>query len=382
MTNTQLNSNAEYGDPKNIDIFDEYERMQAYKKRVRTGANELKIFNHSITLTKSFEKLLDSIVTLNIGDTVNAIIIAEIDDSIIVSIANSKDSIYIDKSRREIPFLQGKSIGDELKVVITSITDKPYLVKGSTSAIHEKKLKQDLKNPSEMEAYDATIKTWTPAGYTLDLIYDDVILPAFMPNTLAGVNKLHNPESIVGETMKVMIESFSDEKGTYIVSRRKYLQTQIFQEIKKIKYDTVYGGHVTGTTPFGVFIEFNGCLTGMIHKTNINPDWQDKLDQIKPGMEIDFYIKEIIKDKIILTQILKESLWDTIKNGQKITGKVKDLKPFGVLVQLDEETVGLIHISEVEKNGGKRSLVKDAIVDVKVLSQDRGQRKIFLTFLN
>jgi ribosomal protein S1 len=48
-----------------------------------------------------------------------------------------------------------------------------------------------------------------------------------MPNTLAGINKLYDPTSIIGETFQVMIESFSEYEGTYIVSRRKYLQSLI-----------------------------------------------------------------------------------------------------------------------------------------------------------
>jgi ribosomal protein S1 len=49
----------------------------------------------------------------------------------------------------------------------------------------------------------------------------------FIPNTLAGINKLYDPTSIIGETFQVMIESFSEYEGTYIVSRRKYLQSLI-----------------------------------------------------------------------------------------------------------------------------------------------------------
>ena len=200
----------------------------------------------------------------------------------------------------------------------------------------------------------------------------------FMPNTLAGVNKLHNPEEIVGQTFNVSIESYSSDKGTYIVSRRRYLKTLIPKAIKALQMEQVYTGHVTGTTPFGIFIEFNECLTGMIHKSNINPSFQDKISEIQPGTQIDFYIKEIIKgNKIILTQILRESLWDTIKPGQTIKGSVKSVKPFGVLVALDEETNGLIHQSEVDKI--KKSFTEKDEVEVKVLSVDKSSRKIFLT---
>jgi small subunit ribosomal protein S1 len=198
-----------------------------------------------------------------------------------------------------------------------------------------------------------------------------------MPNTLAGINKLFDPNSIVGENFEVMIESYSEYEGTYIVSRRKYLQSLIPEAMKQLDQQTVYSGHVTGTAPFGVFVEFNECLTGMIHKANVHPEWQEKLSEIKPGFEIEFYVKEIIKDKIILTQILRETLWDTIKNGIIIEGTVRDTKPFGTLVNLDDETVGLIHTSELEKLNKKFTAGQD--IKVKVLSVDRMSRKIFLT---
>ena len=127
----------------------------------------------------------------------------------------------------------------------------------------------------------------------------------------------------------------------------------------------------------GMFNEFDECLTGMIHKSNVNPEWQDKLETIKPGTEIEFYVKEIIKDKIILTQIPKETVWDTIKMNQILKGKVVDNKTFGTLVSFDEETMGLIHTSELKKYDKLPAIGQK--IDVKVVGIDRGSRKIFLT---
>ena len=120
----------------------------------------------------------------------------------------------------------------------------------------------------------------------------------------------------------------------------------------------------------------------MIHKANLREDWQNRIKEIEPGFEVEFFIKEVIKEKgkrfkIILTQILRETLWDTIKNGQVIEGTVKDVKKFGTLINLDEETVGLIHTSEMQKIN--KSFDKGDSVSVKVLSVDRTSRKIFLT---
>ncbi len=289
-----------------------------------------------------------------------------------------KDFLRVDASKKELTYTQAIKPNQLIDVLVLEQQEAPFMIKGSISAIYENAVHAGLRSLEKTDFVEVKVKELNPAGYDLEILFNGVTIPAFMPNTLAGVNKLYDPTSIVGKTLNVMVESFSDEKGTYIVSRKKYLQTLIPKEIKKLDVETVYTGHVTGTTPFGIFVEFNECLTGMIHKSNVNPIHADKIDQIVPGTEIDFYVKEIIKDKIILTQILKESLWDNIKVGQKIKGIVKDTKAFGILVNLDEETIGLVHTSEVEKQGGGKYQPNQEI-QIKVLAIDRLNRKIFLT---
>ena len=288
-----------------------------------------------------------------------------------------KDYVRIENKPNEARYLKNTNIGDSIDVFITEIDDDNFLIKGSLSELYQTLARQTLTTLAEGVSVTANVREMTPAGYNVDIQFDGVTLPGFMPNTLAGINKLFDPESIIGETFEVMIESFSRDEGTYIVSRRKYLQSLIPQAIKSLQQNVVYTGYVTGTTPFGVFVEFSECLTGMIHKTNISPSWADRISQISPGFEIDFYIKEIIKDKIILTQILRETLWDNIKINQVISGKVKDIKAFGALIILDEETNGLVHTSELEKSNRRLSTGED--VKVKVIAVDRMSRKIFLS---
>lgn len=288
-----------------------------------------------------------------------------------------KDFVRVEDRPSESKYLENIEIGDNIDLFIVDINEDNYHIKGSLVELYENRAREILTDLEEGTSVSAFIKETTPAGYNVVLNFEGVTLAGFMPNTLAGINKLYNPESIVGQTLEVMIESYSQEEGTYIVSRRKYLQTLIPSAIKSLESGKIYIGNVTGTTEFGVFVEFNECLTGMIHKTNIHPDWSDKISQITPGLRIEFYIKEIIKDKIILTQILRETLWDTIKIGQVIDGKVKDVKPFGALISLDDETNGLIHTSEIEKSNQKLSI--GGSVKVKVIALDRMNRKIFLS---
>lgn len=315
------------------------------------------------------------------GTVISASYVGKNDEQFMFEVSGYKDFIRIDNKGNEEKYLKNSEIGDIIDVLIYDINEKNYLIKGSVANLYESRAHANLKSLEEGESVTAYIKSLNPAGYDVEVYQGGVTLPGFMPNTLAGINKLVDPTSIVGETFEVAIESYAEQEGTYIVSRRKYLQSLIPEAIKELNYESVYNGHVTGTAPFGVFVEFNECLTGMIHKANVHPEWQDKLGDIKPGFEIEFYIKEIVREskhpKIILTQILRETLWDTIKNGQTLNGVVKDTKQFGTLINLDDETVGLIHTSEMEKLGKKFTSGQE--LKVKVLSVDRSSRKIFLT---
>ena len=121
----------------------------------------------------------------------------------------------------------------------------------------------------------------------------------------------------------------------------------------------------------------------MIHKANINPAYLALYDQIVPGMPTEFYIKEIIKgNKLILTQVLRETIWDhikagTVRVGSKLTGIVKEEKTFGLLVQLDEETLGLVHTSELSKLNIKYQ--PGDSIDVKISGISRSERKLNLS---
>jgi ribosomal protein S1 len=322
-------------------------------------------------------------LTPEVGQIVEAKYAGIRNDQHIFSVRGFKDDVRIDNRTCESKYLKNIEIGSPVDVQIISVDHHNFYIKGSITEIYENKAHANLKSLDDKTPVIANVKSLNPAGYDVDIIHGGVTLSGFMPNTLAGINKLHDPESIVGDTFQVMIESYSENEGTYIVSRRKYLQSLIPAEIEKLYYDTVYTGHVTGTTQFGVFVEFNGCLTGMIYKSNLSEKWQNRISDIKPGYEIDFYVKEILHEKnnfkIILTQILKETLWDTIDCGQIIEGVVRDSKKFGTLVNLDDETIGLIHTSEMEKIN--RKFENGERIKVKVLAIDRTSRKIFLTHI-
>lgn len=342
------------------------------------------ISNEYLDLYLEMEKSFLSFKEIKTNDVVKGTIVTITQKEIFVNFGY-KDYIYVDKPKK-INVSAELKVGDEIDVLITEISDNPYIIKGSITELIKQNVHNKMKHYFENNiSLISSVKSMIPAGYMMDIHMDNITIEAFMPNTLADVNKLSDSNSILGFTFEVMLETLQQEKGVYVVSRRKFLQSLIPEEIKKLKYGVVYKGEVTGTTPFGVFVQFSAsedgpiCLTGMVHKANIDESWHDKWHQILPGMIIEFYVKEALKNnKIILTQILKESLWDSIKVGKVLSGKIRDIKNFGALIELDGETTGLIQTSYINKYSKKLNIGDE--LKVKVISLMRDDRKIYLNF--
>lgn len=218
-------------------------------------------------------------------------------------------------------------------------------------------------------------------GYWVDLAG----IKCFMPGSLAGLNKLWDFESLVGETLIVMPVSYSQEKNTLIVSHREYLNTLIPRTVEELNENIKdqYTGRVTGTTKFGVFAEFNTCLTGLIPNTELDEETLDRFNrnEIKPGDSITFWTKEIISNrKIILSQKgPKEDIWDDINERYKpmmiTTGVVTKVAKYGAFVELEKGISGLIHKTKLKDV----SIDRGDKVNVRIQSVNPAERKITMT---
>jgi small subunit ribosomal protein S1 len=325
--------------------------------------------------------IMSEISPINEGNVVEGVIKQMSRKEVVIDV-NYKDFVYVENTSTDWKFLKNLKIEDKIKVLISKINYKPsFKIIGSISDL----IKIDVENQignifKENLPLSAKAISKNSAGFMLKLDIKGIEYDAFMPNTIASSNKLtdYQADKLIGKNIMVCLETLREDKGLYVVSRKKYLKLYQFpEELSKIKKgETIYKGHITGTTPFGVFVEFNNCLTGMIHKVNINPNYS--ISDYKPGMVIEFYIKDILKNgkEIILTQILRESLWDNLKVNDIYEGSVIAVKNFGVLVKLDEETFGLIQNSYLRKANVNLS-VKDK-VKVRIVSFIKDDRKIYL----
>jgi len=303
-----------------------------------------------------------------------------------------RELVYVDLSRESSASKSKLIPGNTISVQITGdrTSNKKGFIIGSVEAGVKSAITKELLESIEdgNTAYVATVLSMIQGG---GYIVNVQGIDCFMPGSLAGINKLVDFESIIGTELYVVPMNYSPEKGTIVVSHRKYLQALIPNKVEEVSanMDVTRTGNVTGSAKYGVFVEFEGCLTGMIHTNDLDPETakKHKAREIKPGDEIQFKIKEVISNnKITLTQIEKVEVvdpWKLIAEKyttfpMEVAGVVKSIKDYGVFLDIGEGVVGLLHVSEFPEEFDKDSIEKNDTITVKITRIEVDTRKVFL----
>lgn len=303
-----------------------------------------------------------------------------------------RELIYVDLTRESVEVKEMLKPGIEVDVQLVadkSMNVKKYMVGSVTAGLKTKVVREIVESINEGNtAYSGYVTRMIPGGGYIVQVQG---VDCFMPGSLAGVNKLHDFESIIDTEMYVVPMSYSEEKGTVVVSHRAYLRALIPNKIKEIQEDISVErtGHVTGSAKYGVFVEFEGCLTGMIHVNDLDKDTAKahRERSLEPGSEINFYVKEVINErKITLVQgspaEKKIDPWEGISERYnkktEVIGKVKSMKDYGLFVEVEEGVVGLLHVSEFPDNVNIQEISKGADITVQVIRVEEDTRKVFL----
>ena len=273
-------------------------------------------------------------------------------------------------------------IANGYSVVVESI--KPY-VKASISKGHTLKMKNEffseIRKPTA--AYYGKIKEKNGGGFIINVQGVD----GFLPGSLAATNIVRDFDSMIGKELPVMVEDYLKDSDTFVFSYKKYVNNIINTKLEHLDLDTKYEGTITGSAKYGLFVEFDEFFTGLIHTSKMTPDLHSKFTsgELKPGQPIEFWIKEVTNDKkIILTDedptIRRNELEEFKKDnlGKVKNGEVVSIQPFGALVKIQKDIVGLISQKEI-KTKKKNYAIGDKIS----VTVDRVQNdKIFLTLPN
>jgi len=329
----------------------------------------------------SIVSINDTEMLVSLSGMADAIIQLDKEKSFFRSLGMEKEEFV--KWMKEIPHAFAGFVGTEGRTVIIE-TIRPFVI-GSLSKGHYEGLRTELfeqiKTPTS--AYPAKILSRNGGGFLVNVSG----IEGFLPGSLAAANIVRDFDSMLGKEVYVMVEDYLKDAGTFVFSHKKYLNYILPSKIESLSMEDRYEGTITGTAKFGIFVEFNEIFTGLIHTSKMTPVMREefKTGKYTPGDTVSFWIKEITSDKkIILTDedpSVRHRELEEFKDkhlGVITGGEVVSIQPFGTLVKLQKDIVGLISQKEIKNKKKKYTIGDQVMVTVERVHND----KIFLTIPN
>jgi len=183
----------------------------------------------------------------------------------------------------------------------------------------------------------------------------------FCPNSQFSLKPITDGESQIGQDLAFLVTELT-RKGGLVVSRRKLLEAKRKAAqatlSERIKPGDRLQGKVTQIKDFGVFVELDEGVEGLVHVTELSHDRSvQPVDRVKVGdaVEVAVLRVEAEKNRIGLSfKQLEADPWSEFlkdrKVSDKITGFVTRIQDFGIFIKLGSGIEGLLHVSAIKAN--------------------------------
>ena len=341
----------------------------------------------------NFGKLLDeSLSTLDfqIGTIITGVIVDMKPDWVTVHVGLKSEPVL---ARSE--FLADESdneleIGDEVKVTLEAVEDGYGETRVSRlRAMHDESwlnLEESLKTGSIVKGY---ITGKVRGGMTVDVAG----VRAFLPGSLVDSKQLESFDHLEKTFQDFKVIKLDKDKSNVVLSR-KAVQEDINSEEREKLFATIEeGSTIEGTvknlTDYGAFIDLGG-IDGLLHITDIT--WKrinHPSEVLNIGEQLNLKVTNFDKEKSRVSLGLKQMSsdpWETIETLYPVNSvhkaKVSTLTDYGFFAELDKDTEGLVHVSEIDwtnKNIHPSKVVSPGDeIDVMVLELDLEKRRISL----
>ena len=240
--------------------------------------------------------------------------------------------------------------GDKVLVKVISYDNEKRHLSLSIKAATPDPWEEIINDGLEVgDTIKVTVSNIEPYGAFVDLGND---IEGFLHiSEISWDKNIKNPKDHISEGQEIDVEVIEiDAKGHRLRVSLKNLLPKPFDEFKaKFKEGDVVKGVVTTITNFGAFVRV-GCVEGLLHNEDASWDRNDKCkDMFKAGDELEVKIIKIdsAEQKISLSlKDLKQSpvqaFADKFNVGDIVKGTIRDIKDFGVFVELGDNVDALI----------------------------------------
>ena len=212
---------------------------------------------------------------------------------------------------------------------------------------------------------------------------------------MSWTRRIKHPSKVVavGDTVDAVVLDI-DAKNNRISLGMKQLEPNPYESLtEKYPLGTIVGGRVRNIADFGIFVEIEEGIDGLVHISDLS--WTQRIkhpsELFQKGDDVEAVVLNIEmegeKPKISLgIKQLIEDPWDRIPLdypvGQIAEVKIIKILDFGAFVELEKGVEGLIHVSEISDervSDPRKVLTPGESVRAEIITVDSGERKIALS---
>ncbi len=285
-------------------------------------------------------------------------------------------------------------IGQELEAKVIKFSRRRNNIVLSRKALTDVEVNaqkaETLANIDVGYMVEGVIKNLTEYGAFVDIGGIDGLLHV----TDMSWGRIHHPadQFKVNDHIQVKVLKLDREKEKVSLGY-KQLQPDPWSTVVEVyPVDTQLKGIVSSVTDYGVFVELEAGVEGLVHVSELS--WARRSQSPKrmftKGQEVDVQVLGVdtVEKRISLSmKQFQENPWDLIDIrypiGTKIRGKVRNLTDFGAFIELEEGIDGLVHVSDIswakKIKHPKDVLKKDQEVEAIVTSIDKNGQRLSLS---
>ncbi len=331
------------------------DEIEVFIERMSDSDGFVKLSRQKAEGVKTWGKLEEA---FKAEETVEGKIVGKVKGGLTVDIGGVTAFLPGSQIDLKAPQNTDKLMGQTFSFKILNINHKGSNVVVSRRVLLEEergKLREKtLATLEEGSTVEGVVKNLTDYGVFIDLGGIDGLLHI----SDMSWGRISHPGELfsIGDTVDVVVLTFNTETVKVTLGYKQKKPDPWTTVEEKYPSGKKVTGKVITTTDYGIFIELEEGVEGLIHVTEI--DWVEK--SIKPskyfsvGDAVEASILKVSSsEKRISLSIkqLKPNPWELIKGkytvGQKITGKVKSFADFGAFISLDEGVDALLHISDM-----------------------------------
>ena len=202
-------------------------------------------------------------------------------------------------------------------------------------------------------------------------------------------NKNIHPSKVVEleESVEVMILEIDEEKRRISLGLKQLKENpwQVFDH--KYKEGDKVKGLIKSKTDFGIFIELEGKIDGLVHLSDISWDNdEESLRSLETGEEIETVVLSIDSERerisLGIKQLYGDAFNDYIKEnpkGSKITGKVTDITEEKIILNLSEGINGTLSQKDFVNSNAQTKLEIDSEMEILIANVNKDKREITLS---